>query len=165
MLNFIFRVYTKEKMLSENLADLPPKKSYERITSGCLFVGFKIKNLYDEERLCIQESFDPKRIYVEGSSYMLYGTILPLKGDFIPLSNKVKHQRAYDLIGYNMLLQEYKLSCNECYFNLRPPVYPIDNQYIRKILPEYNYKDYICFNLKASKFQSYTSPNLFLLLP
>lgn len=165
MLNFLFRVYTKGKMISENLAEVPPKDSYEPIMSACLFVGLKIKNLYDEERLCIKDSFSPKRVHVEGCNYRLYGSVLPLKGDFITLSNKIKQQKAYDLIGYNTLLQEHKLSCNECYFNLKPPIYPIDGQHIKKVLPEYNFKDFICFNLKASHFQSYTSTNLFLILP
>lgn len=151
-------------MLSEQLYEQSTKEIYQELPKECIFIGAKIKNLYDEKRLCIQENFKPGRYKLETLDYRLFGVLLDIGKDFKSLINKIKQQKTFDLIGYNLLLQEFKLSCNDCYFNLKPPIYPIDNYHVKKILPSFDYEKFICFSHEAAKFQSFTSLNLFLIV-
>ena len=161
MLNFLLKYYNKRnKMLSEDLYHLQPKEVYTDLPPDSLFIGVKIKNLYDEKRICIQDSYNPGR-YKSSNGLKLYGTIMDVNTDHKTLVYKLKKQKIFDLIGYNLLLQDYKLSCNECYFNLNPPLYPIDNSFIKKYIPDFNFENFICFNPEIPKFQAFSSLNVF----
>jgi hypothetical protein len=150
-------------MLSDNLVELPPKENYSTIDEDCLFIGTKIKNRYDEERICIKDTFEPGRYKVDGIDFLLYGLKKNISPEYKKLVNSLKLQKIYDLIGYSVALQDFSLSCNDCYFNLRPPLYPIDNHHIKKCLPEFNYEDFVCFNPEIPKFQAFTSLNVFFI--
>lgn len=151
-------------MLSETLVEQRPTEKYSELPKECIFLGAKIKNLYDEKRLCIQEKYNPGRYRLKNINYNLFGILLEMNNEYKSLINKIKQQKTFDLIGYNLLLQEFKLSCNDCYFNLKPPIYPIDNFHMKKILPDFDYEHFICFNPEIPKFQSFTSLNLFLIV-
>lgn len=148
-------------MISEELYHLQPELTYKDIplTDG-FFVGVKIKNLYDEKRLCLQETYNPDR-YKINENIKLYGVFKEILPEHKSLVNNLKKQGIFDLIGYNILLQDYKLSCNECYYNLNPPVYPIDNIHIKKYLPDYEFENFICFNTEIPKFQAFASLSVF----
>lgn len=163
MLNFLYKWYNRDKMLSDNLAQLPPKKDYKKITKDCLFIGTKIRNLYDEERICIKETFLPERYSVEGLDYKLFGVVKDIPNECKTLLSKIKQNKIYDLIGYSMTLQDFNLTCNESFYNLRPPIYPIDNHHIKKYIDKFNYEDFICFNPEIPKFQAFSSLNLFFI--
>lgn len=150
-------------MLSDNLVDIPPKQEYHDIPEDCIFIGTKIKNLYDEARICIQDGYFPQRYKIDGLDFSLFGITKPVSPEFKSLFRNLKQQKVYDLIGYSMLLQDFNLTCNDCYFNLRPPIYPIDNHHIKKCLPDFDYEQFICFNPEVPKFQAFTSINLFLI--
>lgn len=163
MLNFLLSRYNKRKyMLSETLADLPVAEKYEDISSSCVFIGAKIKNRYDEKRICINENYTPKRIKVSNNTNLFGITLDPIP-EHQEMVVKLKAQKIFDLIGYNILLQEYKLSCNDVYYNLLPPLYPIDNIHINKYIKNFNFEDFICFNLDSAKFQSFYSVNVFFI--
>lgn len=163
MLKFLYQWYNRDKMLSDNLVQLPPVEEYSLIQEDCIFIGAKIRNLYDEQRLCIQSNLNPTRHRVQGVAFNLYGIKQSIAPEYQTLVNDLKQQKTYDLIGYSTLLQDHNLTCNDCYFNLKPPLYPIDNHHIRKCLPDFNYEEFICFNPEASKFQAFTSLNLFFI--
>lgn len=149
-------------MLSETLADQPTIEKYEEIISPCVFIGAKIKNRYDEKRICINDKYAPKRIKIS-DDLKLFGTMLNPISEHQEMVAKLKVQKIFDLIGYNLLLQEYKLSCNDVYYNLLPPLYPVDNVHINKYIKNFNFEDFICFNLDSAKFQSYYSVNVFFI--
>jgi len=149
-------------MLSESLAELPVSEEYEDIKKSCVFVGAKIKNRYDEKRVCINEKYNPKRVKIS-NDIKLFGITLNPISEHQEMVSKLKAQKIFDLIGYNLLLQEYKLSCNEVYYNLLPPLYPIDNIHINKYLKDFNFEDFVCFNMDSAKFQSYYTVNVFFI--
>lgn len=163
MLNFLYEWYNRDKMLSDNLVELPPKREYKDITEDCIFVGAKIKNLYDEQRVCIKDEYSPGRYKIKGIDFNLFGLKRQITPEFKKLLNTLKRQNIYDLIGYSMLLQDYNLSCNDCYFDLNPPIYPIDSHHIKKCIFDFSYEDFICFNPEIPKFQAFTSLNLFFI--
>jgi len=164
MLNFLYKIYNRDKMLDENLVNLPPKREYRKTAGSFLFIGSKIKNLYDEERICIQDAHSPERLQLANVNFLLFGIKKELTGKFKMLANMIIQQKAFDLIGYNILLNDFQLSCNECYFNLKPPIYPIDNTHIKKVIPDFDYNNFICFNPDIPNFQSFASLNLFLII-
>lgn len=149
-------------MLSEDLYHLQPEQSYHDLPTDKLFIGVKIKNLYDEKRICIQDTYKPAR-YKSTNGIKLYGVIKDILSEHKSLVYKLKRQKIFDLIGYNLILQDYKLSCNECYYNLNPPLYPIDSIVIKKYIPDFNFENFICFNPDIPKFQSFASLNVFFL--
>lgn len=163
MLNFLYKWYNRDKMLSDDLVELPPKEKYSLIDEDCIFIGTKVKNLYDEERICIKDSFNPERFKVNGMDFNLFGIKQNVPPEFKKLIETLKQQKIYDLIGYSIVLQDHNLTCNECYFNLRPPIYPIDSHHIKKCIPNFNYEDFICFNPEIPKFQAFSSLNLFFI--
>jgi hypothetical protein len=150
-------------MIDENLTEQHPSEEYDIISSSCVFIGTKIKNKYDESRLCVQPTYGVGR-YSLTSGEKLLGTTK----DFLPehknLIKKIKQQKIYDLIGYNLILQDHGLTCNDCYFNLNPPVYPIDNVHIRKYIPDFDFEKFICFKPEVPKFQAFSSLNLFFIV-
>jgi len=151
-------------MLSNELVEKQPIQTYSEIPKECIFIGTKIKNLYDEKRLCIQENYAPGRYRLNNIDLNLFGIVKEITDTFGDLVRKIRHQKQFDLIGYNLLLNENNLTCNNCYYNLNPPIYPIDNHHIKKIIPEFDYENFICFNPEIPKFQAFTSLNLFLIV-
>jgi hypothetical protein len=147
-------------MLSEKLIDLPPKEEYEQLPDNCVFIGVKIKNLYDEKRICITDNYAPKR-YISKNGVMLFGMVKEVLNEHKLLMQNIKQQKIFDLIGYNLLLQDHKLTCNECYFNLNPPLYPVDNVFIKKYINDFDFENFICFNPDIPKFQAFASLNLY----
>lgn len=161
MLNFLYRVYNRGRMLlSEDLTGYDPKAEYKEMPNNSVFIGVKIKNLYDEERTCIQDYYDADR-YVAKNGVKLFGIVKEVLPEHRQLVQTLKQQKKFDLIGYNLLLQDNRLSCNECYFNLNPPLYPIDNCYISKYIPDFDFEKFICFKPDIPKFQAFASLNTF----
>lgn len=147
-------------MIDQELASLPVTENYDNNLDSCIFIGTKIKNRYDEKRICINEKYNPKRFFID-EKIKLYGITLTPTSEHKSLIDKIRKQKTFDLIGYNLLLQEYKLSCNDVYFNLHPPLFPIDSIHILKYIKDFNFEDFICHNLKSAKFQSFYSLNVF----
>ena len=163
MLNFLYKLYNRDKMLSDTLTEVSPQEDYEEITEDCFFIGAKVKNLYDEQRICIQDTYSPGRYKIQGADYFLFGIKQQIPNEFKFLASKLKQYKIYDLIGYSMTLQDFGLTCNDCYFNLRPPVNPVDIHHIKKCLKDFEYENFICFNPEIPKFQAFTSLNLFFI--
>jgi hypothetical protein len=151
-------------MINEDLANYPPQQNYEEIKRDCVFIGSVIKNLYDEKRICIKDTFDSKRYRVSFSNLNLYGITKEIAPEHKKLSVEIKKQKSFDLIGYNLLLNEYNLNCNDCFFNLKPPIYPVDSQYINTYIDNFSYDQFICFNHEVAKFQAFTNCNLFFII-
>jgi hypothetical protein len=150
-------------MLSEKLTEIPPKEEYKEINDDCFFIGAKVKNLYDEQRICIQDNYSPGRYKIKNADYFLFGIKHQIPNEFKLLASRLKQNKIYDLIGYTIALQDFSLTCNDCYFNLRPPLYPVDTHHIKKCLKDFDYENFICFNPEVPKFQAFTSLNLFFI--
>lgn len=105
----------------------------------CL-LGFQLKNLYDQKRLIIKENYNPKD-YI----HLVPGeTVMPkfFRGINIEPNKKFSYLiKELEALGtfnnnevnkdfYVELLNEYKLSCNNCFAYLRKGIYPIDSEHL-----------------------------------
>lgn len=105
----------------------------------CL-LGFQLKNLYDQRRLIIKPEYSPINVIhlVPGETIMpkfFRGVKINLNSKFNYLVNKLealgtssgeKINKEY----YVELLNEYNLSCNNCFAYLRKGIYPIDSEHL-----------------------------------
>ena len=150
-------------MLDSNLIEYLPKEFYKPIVEDVFFFGYKIKNLYDEKRLCINESFKPERLVVKNLYY--YGIKLSCNNTNIQkLVQEIKQKKPFDYIGYNQLLTKHKLSYDNNVYELKESCYPIDNVHIKNFIPDFDVEKFICINSEIPAFQSFSSLNLCLIL-
>jgi hypothetical protein len=150
-------------MLDSNLIYCAPKELYSPITEDIFFFGYKIKNLYDEKRLHISESFKPKRFLIKENHF--YGINLDINDKLIrKIINDIKQKKPFDYIGYNQLLLKYNLSYDNNVYELTDYCYPVDNVHIKKFIPNFNVENFIYINPEIPAFQSFSSLNLYLIL-
>jgi|TARA_A100000172_G_scaffold58564_1_gene38233 hypothetical protein len=115
-----------------------------------LFLGFILKNEYDNKRLKIKENYNPKKfVYIcEEEKKLdiipLYGILLKLNGQGVDLTNLIQRQikaNNINLVVYENLLSQYNLKCDDCYGYFRKGVYPIDFNKFRGITDDEISKD------------------------
>lgn len=137
-----------------------------------LFIGFQIKNKYDEERLYIPEKYEPQRILQlcynansEVKARTLYGIFVKPK----PIANKLMgvldeltdQMNILSTNAYQTLLRNHGVACDDAYAYMFLGLYPIDLSF---------YKDlcyYSKFDLKTfidpKNFQSIAALNIYVL--
>lgn len=111
-----------------------------------VFLGIRIKNRYDEDRMQIKEKYKPKyishfRLLNELEPFYMYGIeITPTKQykkllkelnnniNFLPNMSFNKFVSRYESI-----LTDHGLSCNTCYRYLSDGLYPIDVNHVTSI--------------------------------
>tara|TARA_R110000772_G_scaffold104137_5_gene205463 strand:+ start:244 stop:774 length:531 start_codon:yes stop_codon:yes gene_type:complete len=114
-----------------------------------LFLGFAIKNEYDNQRLEICEEYNPKRVLFvfenkDGVSKKDNEfSVLPLYGLFIDLNhhgeNLAKTLLSTDLTDkldinqYEKILSEFNFSCNDSYSYFNKRIYPIDFTHFKEL--------------------------------
>ena len=131
-------------MLDTNLVDQPLDVdlfSYLTDEEYPFFIlGFQLKNLYDQKRLIIKKEYNPVDVihFVPGE------TVMPkfFRGIKVQVNKKydylIKNLESYgtqtsdqiDKNNYTQLLNEHKLSCNNCFAYLRKGIYPIDSEHL-----------------------------------
>ena len=112
----------------------------------CLFLGFAIKNEYDNQRLDICKKYNPKRslfVFEKNKNEIKELSVLPLFGLFLELSQQGKNLSktllSEELAGnmnidrYEKILAEYNLSCNDSYSYLNKRIYPIDFTHFKEL--------------------------------
>tara|TARA_A100000172_G_scaffold80239_1_gene69222 strand:+ start:1435 stop:1953 length:519 start_codon:yes stop_codon:yes gene_type:complete len=122
-----------------------------KTTLPTLFLGFVIKNEYDNQRLTISEKYKPtKQVFLfertnETCSLLpLYGTYFKLNKTGRELASVLLQEdldRDMDLKKYQNILFEYKVTCNDYYSYLNKRIYPIDFKCLEKITDNENAKD------------------------
>ena len=129
-------------MIDIGLIDEPVcSKEYrlKHIDNPALFLGFIIKNSYDNKRLIIDESFQPEKFSVAYNKNQKIN-VLPLYGVIVSLNelseklisiitNQEKYWGSLNLQSYIKILNEFNLSCSDCYGYFYKNVYPIDNKH------------------------------------
>ena len=123
-------------------------------TLPTLFLGFCIKNEYDNQRLKINEKYEPaKQLFLFEKPDNEYG-ILPLYGIFMKLNQlgikvtsallnndlNIKNNKL-PYKSYEKILYEYKLSCNDSYSYLNKRIYPLDINHLDKISDDVSAQD------------------------
>ena len=130
-----------------------------------LFLGFILKNEYDNQRLEINEKFKPKKFLKVFKTNKkleiapLYGICLELNSKGLELMELIKKQEAVkniNLVVYENLLSQYELTCNDCYGYFKNGIYPIDFNKFRHLTDDElsNDKKILqhMLNLNESKF-------------
>jgi|TARA_E500000318_G_C3491945_1_gene184756 hypothetical protein len=127
--------------LIEEPVNLNDYKSYDEGMPK-LFLGYVIKNEYDNQRLQLNDKLNPKkRSYVYKDKLGL--NVLPLYGLFfnlnetgISISNALVRQKNADninLVVYENILEQYDFSCNDCYGYFDKNIFPVDFKYFDKL--------------------------------
>lgn len=119
----------------------------------CLFLGFAVKNEYDNQRLHISEKYKPrkqlfafKREVEDKISY----DMLPLYGLFLDLNEPGKNiartlvaqdKQQMHLNLYEDILNEYNFTCTDSYSYLNKGIYPFDFEHFTKLTNDKIVKD------------------------
>ena len=111
-----------------------------------LVFGFKIKNKFDEHRLKIKSKYKPRRIAHFKSNYQLepvflYGIEVKPRLQYVDLMNDLNDnslmlssdtdEEFYN--KYKQKLNQYDLTCDECYRYACDGLYPIDSHHLDTI--------------------------------
>jgi hypothetical protein len=155
-------------MIDTSLVEVPVSIegfSYETPIRPSIFLGFIIKNEYDNQRLKINEKYDPKRflrvykINGEKNLLPLYGFCLPLNGlgeNIVNVISKQENSFDINLTLYQNILNQYNLTCNDCYGYFKSGIYPIDFNKFRVLTDDEISKDkkilQHMLNLNENKF-------------
>lgn len=124
-------------MINFNLADNPvncDKFDVELPLRPSLFLGFILKNEYDNQRLEINEKYKPRkflRICEENKKLdvvPLYGLCLELNEEGKKITKILTRQEKINmnLVIYENILSQFNLTCDDCYGYFRKGLYPID---------------------------------------
>ena len=108
----------------------------------CLFLGFLINNEYDNQRLKLNEEYNPIKMqyaYESEGRWLLCG----LYGLFLPLNKLGKEihkrlleqgkQQGMDLETYKDFISKYNLSCDNCEYVFNKRVFPVDFKHFKKL--------------------------------
>ena len=155
-------------MIDVSLVDAPVEGeefSYKTPLEPSIFLGFIIKNEYDNKRLEINEKYNPKKFFrlykAKGKSSMLplYGICLKpndLGDNIIKIIGDQEKSYDINLVVYQNLLSEFELTCNDCYAYFKSGIYPIDFNKFRSLTDDKISKDkkilQHMLNLDESKF-------------
>lgn len=120
------------------LADCPPDTDlytpYIQYGTPLTLYGVTINNMYDHERLSINEKLAPVRLRV--GKRCLYGTILQPSRLMDKISTVVSnlpmdHPSVVDM--YKQRIKMYGLSCDTCWLHLNENIFPIDAKNLAQV--------------------------------
>jgi len=140
-----------------------------------LFLGFVIKNQYDNLRVNLQEKYDPINLLHfskdKESVTALKGIKLVPNASVKKLYNAIKMQEqlVMNLMVYENLLNQYGFACKETYGLYAPGMYPIDFNNLKSICDnDFNsdkkiFQHLLGLDEKTFDFQKFSSLKLFIL--
>jgi hypothetical protein len=141
----------------------PPILEYNSIKTPTVFFGCNIKSEYDEQRIRIKETLNPKRIlHCDRNLYGIFFEPNKKHSDFV---RYLKHFKSIDLFGYSKILNEYSLSSEENFGYLEHKLYPVDSKYIEEYIPNFTYDYLFEDDVEMPMYQRIKSVNMFFLLP
>tara|TARA_R110002020_G_scaffold284342_2_gene499956 strand:- start:1997 stop:2506 length:510 start_codon:yes stop_codon:yes gene_type:complete len=131
----------------------------------CVFIGFILKNEYDNQRLKINEKFIPRKFLKVFKTDKkleiapLYGVCLELNETGQKLRKLIKKQEVVkniNLVVYENILSQFELTCHDCYGYFKNGIYPIDFNKFRYLTDDKISEDkkilQHMLNLNESKF-------------
>jgi hypothetical protein len=140
-----------------------------------LFLGFMIKNEYDNKRIQLNEKYSPINLLHISKDKK---TVVAMKGvkltpnqNIKNILNAIKKQESLlmNLITYENLLNQYNLFCKETYSYFSPGMYPVDFENLKSVCDDsFNQDKKIFQHLlgleeKVFDFQKFSSLKLFIL--
>ena len=145
-----------------------------------LFLGFVMKNEYDNLRIKLNEKYNPKKFitFITDSKGVPTGMI-PFYGITLTPNNNIKKlmqtlksqekQGLMNLVVYENLISQFNLQCKETYGYYQQGVYPIDFTNLKSICDDTFNSDKKIFqhlldiDEKVFDFQRFASLKLFIL--
>lgn len=140
-----------------------------------LFLGFVIKNEYDNQRIKLSEKFNTlKFLHISKdrkTGTALKGIKLTPNDNVKKLCNQLQQQEkmSINLVIYENLLSQYGFACKETYSYFSPGSYPIDFDNLKSICTD-SFKDdkkifqhLLNLDEKVFDFQKFSSLKLFIL--
>ena len=142
-----------------------------------LFLGFIIKNEYDNLRICINEKYSPINLIhrikasENGIGICMKGICLTPNNTIKQLLSALKSQETLvmNVAVYENLLNQYGLACKETYSLFSKGVYPIDFNNLKSVCDnEFNldkkiFQHMLNLDEKSFDFQKFSSLKLFVL--
>jgi len=167
-------------MISIDLVSEPvdTKEFHLTYTKGkcnfALFLGFVIKNEYDNRRLKISERYTPVRLLHTIEKDIL----IPLYGTFLTPNKNIKQlytviedqqQNTLNLLTYKNILSQFNLTCDNTYSWFNKCMFPIDFNNLKSVCDdEFNtdkkiFQHILNIDENHFDFQTFASLKLFIL--
>lgn len=160
-------------MISIELADdLPNVKQLHSLTKNeypCLFLGFVIRNEYDNQRLQIDKKYSPIKFFHK--DIIFYGIKLTANANIQNITNIIKQQELHNnstLPVYENILNQFSMSCKNTHRWFMKGIYPIDFDNLKKVCTDnFNedkkiFQHMLCIDEKVFDFQKFASLKLFI---
>ena len=140
-----------------------------------LFLGFVIKNQYDDERIQLSEKYNPVKFIhfsKDRSTFTALKGIKLLQNDIInSLSKQIELQekQVMNLAIYKNLLSQFGFDCKETYSFFSPGTYPVDFNNLKSVCTdEFNtdkkiFQHLLNLDENIFEFQKFSSLKLFIL--
>lgn len=164
-------------MIHYTLADLPTSsaeyRDFNKSEQPAVYLGCKIKNKYDEERLVFNKALDVKNFHIEGN-YLKVVPICYINDTLLDLLYKqlciVDDSKLTNQI-YEKILNGFNLSCSECFGTRSTGIYPINGSYCEQIPTEtkrntleYYYKNFFDRSNECCSWQNFSYLSMFILI-
>jgi hypothetical protein len=133
-----------EMMVDHELANNLPLEEYpvldEQFECG-FFMGYLIKNLYDEKRFKINKKYSPQRFTFNSNNgpYRLYGILNNKKNTLI---DSLVSNPPQNIGEYSSVLSVNEASCLTCFLHFSPGLYPLDNDYVQKVFSDIDLNEF-----------------------
>lgn len=149
-----------------NIASLynPPETFFP-----CLFLGFVIRNEYDNQRLNIDKKYFP--IKFKHKDIVFYGVKLKPNANIENIINIILQQKKRNnakLSVYENVLNQFSMSCKNTYRWFIDGIYPIDFDNLKNVCLD-DFKDdkkifqhMLCIDENKFDFQKFASLKLFI---
>ena len=160
-------------MLDVNLAEQPLDiDSFSYLGDAdypAVILGFQLKNLYDQKRLIIKPEYKPVDVihFVPGEAILpkfFRGIKVKIEPKYNYLITKLEALGSSAAAEINKsfyaeMLNEYGLSCNNCFAFLRKGIYPIDSEHLNAFtnlkITQKDLYDHVLEKTESSNFQSF----------
>jgi len=133
--------------MSESPVSTHKYKIYNIDTLPKVMLCVSVKSRYDENRLVIKPIYRPKHILHfqtidrELRPLYYYGIELKLQPPYLSMATEITRAEIFSnrstdaqrLVDYNVILNEFDVTCNTCYGYLTDGIYPIDMSHLQKI--------------------------------
>lgn len=149
-------------MLSIDFVTQEPVELYSPIQENVVFVGYEIKNLYDEKRLCISASMSPQRRQI--NDLKLFGVFCTPNEIISELFDKIHKSKNTTLDSYKNLIAHYNLTLNQCYLKLHPPLYPVDYIHVNRFIKDFKYEQFLCKDAELPNFQVVSASHVYMIV-
>lgn len=133
-----------------------------------VMLGFQLKNLYDQKRIQINKKFESQDfIHFVPQELMMpkffRGIKINIQKKYISLINELASKANYSLENYKLLLEQYNLSCDNCYAYFNKGIYPIDSEHINDISTFKGSATSILSTEEIAHFQAISYPVIYIL--